>query len=54
MRAALGTARREVAPDETASWEHSDRAHAELLKTADVREGIDAFFERRPPAWKGR
>lgn len=51
VRAALGTARREVAPDETAVWEHSDAAHAELLRTADLREGIDAFFQRRPPRW---
>ncbi|MBL7488775.1 enoyl-CoA hydratase/isomerase family protein [Frankia sp. AgB1.9] len=54
VRAALGTAHREVAPDESASWEHSDDAHAELLKTADLREGIDAFFERRPPVWTAR
>ncbi|ADP82484.1 enoyl-CoA hydratase-related protein [Pseudofrankia inefficax] len=54
VRAALGTAHREVAPDESASWAHSDDAHAELLKTADLREGIDAFFERRPPVWTAR
>jgi enoyl-CoA hydratase/carnithine racemase len=53
VRAALDTARREVAPDETAIWEHSDAAHAGLLKTADLREGLDAFFERRPPGWTG-
>lgn len=54
VRAALRTARREVAPDESAIWEHSHNAHAELLKTADLREGIDAFFARRPPVWTGR
>jgi enoyl-CoA hydratase/carnithine racemase len=54
VRAALGTAHREVSPDETASWEHSDNAHSALLKTADLREGIDAFFERRPPVWTAR
>lgn len=51
VRAALDTARREVAPDETAIWRHSDAAHEALLKTNDVREGIDAFFARRPPRW---
>jgi enoyl-CoA hydratase/carnithine racemase len=54
VRAALGTAHREVAPDETAIWEHSDAAHARLLKTADVAEGIAAFFERRPATWRGQ
>jgi enoyl-CoA hydratase len=37
VRAALGIAHREVAPDETTSWGHSDGAHAALLKTADLR-----------------
>jgi len=53
VRAALEIARREVAPDEGALWEHSDAAHAALLKTRDFREGIDAFFERRGPHWTG-
>ncbi|ONH58814.1 enoyl-CoA hydratase [Frankia sp. CcI49] len=53
VRAALGTAHREVTPDESASWEYSDATHAELLKTADLTEGLAAFFERRPPTWKG-
>jgi enoyl-CoA hydratase/carnithine racemase len=54
VRAALDIAHREVAPDETANWEHSDATHAQLVKTADVREGIDAFLERRPAVWSAR
>jgi enoyl-CoA hydratase len=53
VRAALDVARREVAPDEAAIWEHSDAAHASMLKTKDFKEGIDAFFERRAPKWTG-
>ncbi len=54
VRAALDIARREVAPDESASWEHSDNAHEGLLKTTDFQEGIDAFFSRRSPVWTAR
>ncbi|WP_163549921.1 enoyl-CoA hydratase-related protein [Candidatus Frankia nodulisporulans] len=52
VRAALGIARHEIAPDETEIWARSDAAHTDLMGTADFREGIDAFFERRPPVWK--
>ena len=40
--------------DETALWQFSNARHAELLGTADVREGIEAFFARRRPDWQGR
>jgi cyclohexa-1,5-dienecarbonyl-CoA hydratase len=26
----------------------------ELMKTADVEEGVSAFMQKRPPVWKGR
>jgi enoyl-CoA hydratase len=53
VREALGIVNREVAGDETASWERSDAAHGRLLATEDVKEGIAAFFERRPAQWTG-
>ncbi len=40
--------------DESASWERSHAAHERLLKTEDVKEGVGAFFERRPPNWSGK
>lgn len=54
VREALGIVNGEVAGDEAASWARSDAAHERLLASDDVREGIAAFFERRPPRWTGR
>ena len=54
VREALGIINHEVAGDETSSWQRSDAAHARILTTEDVKEGIAAFFERRPPRWTGR
>ena len=53
VREALAILNHEVAGDETASWERSDAAHSRLLATQDVKEGVDAFFERRSPRWTG-
>ena len=54
VREALAIANTEIAGDEASSWQRSHAAHARLLATDDVREGITAFFERRAPAWHGR
>jgi len=54
VRAALATTNAELRRHEAESWERSDAAHQRLLKSEDMREGIDAFFERRPPQWSGR
>jgi enoyl-CoA hydratase len=52
IRESLGIVNREINGDETAAWERSHAAHARLLLTEDVKEGVGAFFERRPPHWK--
>lgn len=54
MREALAIVNAEIGGDESESWTQSDAAHARLLATDDVREGIEAFFVRRPPEWRGR
>ncbi|WP_127783636.1 enoyl-CoA hydratase-related protein [Rhodococcus sp. X156] len=54
VREALRLGGEEISGDETASWQRSNAAHARLLASADVKEGIAAFFERRDPDWSGR
>jgi enoyl-CoA hydratase/carnithine racemase len=54
VREALAIVNREISGDEGPAWERSHAAHARLLQSDDVREGIGAFFERRPPVWRGR
>lgn len=55
VREALALVNAEVSGgDESDAWERSNAAHARLLATDDVREGIDAFFARRPAEWRGR
>jgi len=43
----------EISGNEEPSWERSDAAHARLVASEDVREGIEAFFGHRAPRWHG-
>jgi enoyl-CoA hydratase len=54
VREALAVFNTEVSGDESASWRRSDAAHARLLQTEDLIEGLGAFFEKRPPKWRGK
>ena len=54
VREALGLVTLEITGDESELWAASHAAHARLLATEDVAEGVGAFFERRPPRWTGR
>lgn len=53
IRESLAIVNAELAGDEGESWQRSDAAHARLIASDDVREGIAAFFDRRPPRWSG-
>ncbi len=54
VREALAVFNTEVIGDESTSWKRSDAAHARLLQTEDLIEGLGAFFEKRPPKWRAR
>jgi len=54
VREALTIVNAEIGGDEDPSWERSDAAHARLLASEDMREGISAFFGRRTPDWQAR
>ncbi len=54
VREALVVFNTEVSGDESASWRRSSDAHARLLQTEDLIEGLGAFFEKRPPKWTGK
>jgi len=54
VREALAIVNHEVSGNEPASWERSNAAHARLVATDDIKEGIAAFFDRRPPQWTAR
>lgn len=40
--------------DDAAGWAATEEALAVVATSEDVREGIAAFFERRPPEWRNR
>jgi enoyl-CoA hydratase len=54
VREALAIFNAEVNGNEASSWARSHAAHERLLKTDDVKEGVGAFFEKRPPNWSGK
>jgi enoyl-CoA hydratase len=53
VREALAIINTEVNGDESEIWRGSHAAHNRLLETEDVKEGVGAFFEKRPPKWTG-
>lgn len=43
-----------TADSDVTGWAVTERAKAVVTASADMREGIDAFFERRSPNWTGK
>lgn len=54
VQAVLAGVAAQLEPADEAGWVATARAVETVMGSADLREGVDAFFERRPPAWTGR
>lgn len=54
VRAALHVFNSEVSNDDSESWKRSDAEHAMLMQSDDVKEGINAFLEKREAKWTGK
>jgi enoyl-CoA hydratase len=54
VRASLRALRTLTETGDADGWAATSTAVARILASEDMREGVDAFFEKRPPSWKGR
>lgn len=43
-----------TACDDDRGWQATQEAQAVIMASEDRREGVSAFFEKRPPVWPGR
>jgi len=53
VRASLAAMNSVAEADDEAGWAATDQAVAAIAGSADRQEGIDAFLEKRRPAWRG-
>ncbi len=54
VRATLAALNEQYEAADAAGWVATGRAQEKILASDDIREGIDAFFEKRPPEWTAR
>jgi enoyl-CoA hydratase/carnithine racemase len=54
VRATLAAIAEQYEAADATGWQATDRAQSTILASADMREGVSAFFDRRPPEWTAR
>ena len=54
VQAILAGIASQLEPADAAGWAATERAVTAVMASADLHEGVTAFFERRPPQWAGR
>jgi enoyl-CoA hydratase/carnithine racemase len=53
VRASLEAVNELVSATDELGWEQTARAWSKIEGSEDAREGVSAFFEKRPPHWRG-
>ncbi|TVT19755.1 enoyl-CoA hydratase-related protein [Amycolatopsis acidiphila] len=54
VRTTLAAIAAQLEEQDRKGWAETARAQETVRASADMQEGINAFFERRPPRWQGR
>ena len=53
VRESLGVINQAIDADDALAWQLSTEAANRVRASADSREGIAAFLDKRPPRWRG-
>jgi enoyl-CoA hydratase len=54
VRETLAALAGQLEDDDARGWDATTSALEAILASEDMQEGVAAFFERRPPQWRGR